>query len=96
MPYALSILRVEDYAKWKSAFDSEDGIALRKAFDMKSYQLLQTGDDHINLVLLTEWDNLDKARKFMQSEELRVASQQSGVIEGSDTYFLEEVEKRSV
>ena len=96
MPYALSILRVEDYAKWKSAFDSEDGIALRKAFDMKSYHLFQTGDDPNNLVLLTEWDTRDKARKFMQSEELRVASQQSGVIGGSDNYFLEEVEKRSV
>ncbi|HID20049.1 MAG TPA: cyclase [Methanophagales archaeon] len=96
MPYALSILRVEDYAKWKSAFDSKDGIALHKAFDMKSYLLFQTGEDHNNLVLLTEWDNLDKARKFMQSEELRVASQQSGVMGGPDNYFLEEVEKRSV
>jgi hypothetical protein len=96
MTYALSILRVEDYAKWKSTFDTEDGIALRKAFDMKSYQLFQIGDDPNNLVLLTEWDNLDKARKFMQSEELRVASQQSGVIGGSEHYLLEEVEKVSM
>jgi hypothetical protein len=96
MSYALSILRVEDYVKWKSAFDSEDGIALRKAFYMNSYQLFQTGDDPNNLVLLTEWDTRDKARKFMQSEELRVASQQSGAIGGPENYFLEEVEKRSV
>jgi len=32
MPYALSILKVKDYAKWKSGFDREDGVALRKAF----------------------------------------------------------------
>jgi len=27
MPYALSILKVEDYARWKSAFDREEGVA---------------------------------------------------------------------
>ena len=96
MPYALSILKVEDYAKWKSAFDSEDAIALRKAGEMKSYQLFQTEDDPNTVVLLTEFDNLDKARKFMQSEELQEAMKQSGVVSTLGTYYLGEVEKGSV
>lgn len=96
MPYALSILKVKDYAKWKSGFDREDGVALRKAGDMKSYQLFQTGDDPNKIVLLTEFDNLDVARKFIQSEELQEASQQSGVVSMLETYYLEEVEKKTV
>ena len=96
MPYALSMLKVEDYAKWKSVFDTEDGIALRKAGDMKSYQLFQTGDDPDEIMILTEWDNLDKARKFLQSGELQEANQRSGVVSMLETRYLEEVEKRSV
>ena len=96
MPYELSILKVEDYAKWKSGFDSEDGIALRKAGEMKSYQIFPNEDDPNTVVILTEFDNLDKARKFMQSEELQEAMKRSGVVSTLGTYYLGEVEKGSV
>jgi uncharacterized protein (DUF1330 family) len=96
MPYALSIIKVKDYAKFKSEFDREDGIALRKAGEMKSYQLFPTEDDPNTVVLLTEFDNLDKARKFIQSEELQEASQQSGVVSTLGIYYLGEMEKGSV
>ncbi len=93
MTYLLGILKVEDFAKWKSEFDSEEGAAMRKAGGMKSYQLFHIENDPNNLVLLSEFDNLDTARKFMQSGELKEAMQQSGVIGEGDAYFLEEVEK---
>lgn len=96
MPYALSIIKVEDYARWKSEFDREDGIALRKAGEMKSYQLFPTEDDPNTIVLLTEFDSLDKARKFIQSKELQEEQQQSGVVSMLETYYLGEVEKGSV
>ena len=96
MPYALSILKVEDYAKWKSDFDREDSIAARKAAGEKSYQIFQTVDDPNNIVLLFGEDNLEKVREFMQSEKLREAMQQAGVIGKPDSYLLEEVEKGSV
>ena len=95
MPYTLGIFKVEDYAKWKSGFDSEDSIAMRKASGMKSYQLFQTEDDPNNIVILVEWDNLDTARKFLQSDELQEALQRSGVPQ-IERYFLEEVEKGSI
>ena len=96
MPYILDILKVKELAKWKAGFDSEDGNAMRKIAGMKSYQIFHIEEDPNNLLILCEFDNLDTARKFVQSDELRKASQQSGVIEVSDTYFLEEVEKGSV
>lgn len=95
MPYVLVVRhKVEDYAKWKTAFD--EGIAMRKAGGEKSYQILHTNDDPNDLVLLFEWDNLDNARKFMQSEELRAVMQRAGVSKDVDISFLEEVEKGSV
>ena len=96
MAYVLGILGVEDFGQWKSAHDSEDGAAMRKAAGMKSYQLLHSEDDPNKVVHLSQWDNMDDARKFLQSEELQKANQQSGVTEMGDVYFLEEVESKSV
>ena len=96
MPYILTILKLRDYAEWKSGFDAEDGVALRKGSGMKCYQIFRTEDDPNKIVLLAEWDNLDNARKHIQSEKLRQIHQQLGIPELPETYFLEEVEKRSV
>lgn len=41
---------------------------------------LQPADDPNSVALLMEWDSLDDAQKFAQSQELREAMQQSGVI----------------
>lgn len=79
MPYVLTVRhKVEDYTRFKSTFDS--GIAIRKAGGEKSYQIFRTVDDPNDLVLLFEWDNLDNFQKYSQSEELREAQQQAGVI----------------
>lgn len=43
-------------------------------------------------MILFEWDSLEKARKFAQSEDLRKTMQRAGVIDKPDLYFLDEVE----
>ncbi len=94
MTYVLAIHKVENYVKWKSVF--EGVIDIRKSAGEKSYQIFHTDDDPTSLVLLFEWDNLDNARKFMESDELREKMQQGGVIGKPDVYFLKEVEKRTI
>jgi heme-degrading monooxygenase HmoA len=51
-------------------------------------------------VILTEWDSVEDGHKFLQSEELKEAGRESGVIEMFGTYdtskSLKEVEKKSV
>jgi quinol monooxygenase YgiN len=96
MSYVLCILKVKDFAEWKSAYDIEEGVALRKKGRMKSYQIFRFEDDSNKIVHLSQWDNIDDARKFLQSNELRKANEQSGVIEMGDVCFLEEVENASV
>jgi quinol monooxygenase YgiN len=96
MQCTVTILKLRDYAEWKSGFDSEDGVALRKDSGMKSYQIFRSEGDPNKVVLLAEWDNLDNARKHMQSEKLREIHRQVGLPEVPETYCLEEVEKGPV
>lgn len=95
MPYALFIgHKIKDFAEWKAGFD--EGADVRKAGGMKSYQIFHLENDPNNLMLLCEFDNLDDARKFVQSKELQEAMQHGGVIEVEGTYLFEEVEKGPV
>ena len=98
MPYNISALKVKDFANWKSGFDR--GEAVRKAGRMNSYQIFQATDDPNYLVILTEWNSMEDGRKFLQSEELKEANRESGVIEMFGTHdtskSLEEVEKKPV
>jgi quinol monooxygenase YgiN len=96
MQYTVTILKPKEYAEWKSGFDSEDGVALRKDSGMKSYQIFCADDDPNTVVLLAEWDNLDNARKHIQSGKIQQIHQQVGLPEMPETYYLQEVEKGSV
>ncbi len=78
MPYIFAKHKVQDYAKWKSAFDG--AINMRQAGGEQSYQIFHLWDDANDLVLFFEWDNLDNAKQYFQSTELREAMQQAGVI----------------
>ncbi len=94
MPYMLVRHKVGDYAKWKSVFD---GLCnTRKANGEKSYQIFHTYDSPSNLVLLFEWDNLDNARKYTQSDVLRDAMQRAGVAEQPEIHFLDEIVQASI
>lgn len=95
MPFTLNInFKIEDFAKWKSDWDSS--IDMRKAVGQGAFQIFRTVDDPNNIVLLIEWDNLENARKFMQSADLKEALKRSGVTDFGDTFYLEEVEKGSL
>jgi hypothetical protein len=45
------------------------------------------------VVLLLEWDDLDRARRFAQSADLRQPMQRAGVADRPDLYFLDQAEK---
>ena len=90
MPYLLVRHKVEDYAKWKPVYDQHG--TTRKASGGQGAQLFRNATDPNELVILFEWDDLERARQFAQSEDLRQAMQRAGVADQPDIYFLEEVE----
>ena len=93
MPYALVRLTVEDYAKWKPVFD-EVG-SLRQSSGSKGGYVFRDADNADEVVILLEWDALDRARQFYQSDELRQAMQRAGVSGRPDIAFLEEADRPS-
>ncbi len=91
MPYSLARLKVEDYAKWKPVFD-QISDARKASGGAKRGILLRDADNPNEITILIEWDNLENARKFIQSEDVKKSLKKSGTIK-SDFYFLNEVEQ---
>ncbi len=67
----------------------------QKAVQREKY-LFRNADDPNEVVIVLEWNDLEEARRFAQSEDLREAMQRHGVVGQSDIYFLEEVERLPV
>lgn len=89
MAYLLVRHTVEDYATWRSVFDDHEG--LRKAGGSSGARIFQSGDNPNEIVTLLEWDQLENARRFAGSEDLRRAMKEAGVLGPPDALFLEEV-----
>ena len=89
MPYVLGRPKVEDYAKFKRIFD--EYWATRRSNGCKGERLFRNADDPNDLVILLEWDDLEKARQFFQSQGLRERMQAAGVVGRPDVRFLNEV-----
>jgi heme-degrading monooxygenase HmoA len=90
MSYLVIRHKVEDYAKWKTAFDAH--ASTRKAQGCKGGRLLRDTKKPTEVVIVFEWDNLDKARTFTQSDDLRKTMESAGVIGEPEFFFLEESE----
>jgi antibiotic biosynthesis monooxygenase (ABM) superfamily enzyme len=79
---------VQDYEAWKSVFES--AIDMRRRNGEKSYQILREGNGSSELIALFQWDNLDNARRYAASPELKEAMQRAGVVGKPEILFLEE------
>jgi quinol monooxygenase YgiN len=79
---------VEDYAKWRSVFDSLEGF--RKENGQKSAHVMRSADNSNSITALSEWDTMENARQYAQSPELKEAMQRAGVTSAPSISFLDE------
>ncbi len=86
MAHILVRHKVEDHAKWQKGFDGS--IDMRKAGGELSAQVFHTAENPNDLVLLFEWDNLDNAHTFLESDELKQGMEAAGVCSAPDITFL--------
>ena len=91
MEHILVRHRVNDYPKWKEAFDNF--VDTRKSYGEKSFQILQKDDDTNNLFVLFSWDKKENAQRFFDSTDLKDTMQAAGVTEAPEIYFLSEAAK---
>lgn len=90
MPTLLIRHRVTDYATWKPDFDGR--IVDRRAHGCRGSRIFLNAADPNETLILLEWDDLDRARLFAQSDDLRDAMARSGVADEPDLWFLEEAD----
>jgi len=86
MNYLLIRHKVADFAKWKPAYDAH-GRARANA-GLKEERLLRSIDNPNEVVLLFSAQDLNKAKQFGASDDLRQRMQQAGVTDKPDIWFL--------
>lgn len=94
MPSLLIRHRVADYAAWKAVFDEQE--LTRRANGSQGGRLFHNATDPNEVLLLLEWDDLDRARLFADSDDLREAMARSGVTDQPDIWFLVDVDRLTV
>lgn len=85
--------KVGDYAKWEAVFKGADG--LHSGAGVRHAQVFRSAEDPNEVVVLTEFENLEKARQFAQHEGLHQAMKDGGVVGQPQVLFIEKSLSRS-
>ena len=81
---------VEDYDQWKAGFDA--GAPTRQAAGATDETYVMRNADNPNeIVAVLGWRDLDHARQFAASPELKEAMQKAGVIGRPEVLYLNPV-----
>ncbi len=86
MNYILIRHKVADFAKWKPVYDAHGSA--RADAGLKEERVLRNIDNPSEVVLLFSASDLNKAKQFATSDDLRQRMQQAGVNDKPDIWFL--------
>ena len=78
--------KVRDFKTWKAGYDSH--YPKRVEAGLTEKYLLQSADYPNEVVLLFEAQDINRAKAFAASSELRERMQELGVADKPDIYFL--------
>lgn len=83
--------KVEDYAKWKRAYD--EFAPVRKEKGVQGASVHRDPEDANTLVVVQRFEDLDAARAFGNSQELKSAMAKAGVSGPPTIWLSEDVEE---
>lgn len=89
MFHTLVKLTVADYAQWRAAYDSLQG--LRQTNGAIEDHVFQSADNPNEVFALIAWKNPDQARAYFISPELRQGMQKGGVQGPPTISYLNEI-----
>jgi hypothetical protein len=78
--------KVRDFKSWKAGYDTHQ--PKREEAGLTEKYLLRSSDDPNEVVALFEAKDLNRAKEFAASAELREKMQEVGVVDKPDVYFL--------
>lgn len=87
-PIQLMLIRqkVRNFAAWKPSYDARDSI--RQANGLHNYVLGRGAEDTSAVLIALRADDIEKAKAYARSPELRKAMQKGGVIGTPSFHFL--------
>lgn len=88
MSYLFVHHNCEDFAQWKKAFDNHS--SMRAQHGSKGGKVFQSANNPNELFVLLEWDSIANAQKFAQSDTIKEAMKDAGVVGMPAIYFVEE------
>lgn len=80
---------VRDFKEWKKVFDAH--LKFRKDSGELSSELYVSPKNPNDVTVFCKWDSLEKAEKFLKSDGLKEAMQNSGVTSKPYVLFLKKV-----
>jgi Protein of unknown function (DUF3764). len=86
MAFILIRHKVKDFKTWKTGYDAHQ--PKRTEAGLTEKYLRSEEDDNNEVVLLFEAQDLNRAKAFTASADLREKMQEVGVIDKPDIYFL--------
>jgi len=78
--------KVRDFSEWKRGYDAH--LPKRTQAGLTEKHLLRSASDSNEVVLLFEAKDLNRAKAFAESADLRETMQKAGVLDKPDIYFL--------
>ena len=84
--YVLIRHKVRNFSEWKRGYDAH--LPKRVEAGLTEKYLLRGADDPNEVILLFEARDLNRAKTFAQSVDLRETMQKVGVVDKPDMYFL--------
>ena len=86
--YMLIRHKIRDFSLWKQVYDSHIQKRLEAGLSEK-HLFTSSGDPH-EVIILFEATDLERAKAFSESPDLRERMEQAGVVDKPDIYFLED------
>jgi len=84
--YLLVRHKVRDFSDWKRGYDAH--LPKRVAAGLTEKYLLRGAHDASEVILLFEAQDLNRAKAFAESADLKETMQKVGVVDRPDIYFL--------
>ena len=88
MAYILVHHKIEDYNKWKPVFDNDAGN--RAKHGSTGGKIFRNADNPNDIFTLLEISSIEKGKEFAQSDSLKEAMKEAGVIGMPNVHILEE------
>ena len=89
MVYIIAKLKLESFDKWKPVFNERSSV--RRESGSKEARLFRNSNDPNEAMILFKWDNMENAKKYLESEALKETLKKVGAT--FTITYLDEVEK---